>query len=71
MDVLVSKLGRTTLYVLTITGVAAYMSNSPLIRLLIVMFANAALCMGFAIDWSAPLASASYQGICKHYFIPS
>lgn len=64
-DICASRVGRTVLYALTVTGIAAYALNSPLLRLLIVMLANAALSMGFAIDWSAPLASTSYQGMRK------
>lgn len=70
MDISASRVGRTALYTLTLTGVAAYGTSSPLMRLLIVMQANAALCMGFAADWSAPPVSASYQGLrmlASHY----
>ncbi|TCD63760.1 hypothetical protein EIP91_004975 [Steccherinum ochraceum] len=63
LDVCCSRPGRTILYVLTIAGIVAYASNSPLVRLLAVMLANSALSIGFAVDWSAPAASASYQSI--------
>ncbi|KAH8100162.1 Frag1/DRAM/Sfk1 family-domain-containing protein [Cristinia sonorae] len=63
LDISASRAGRTILYALTAMGIAAYALSSPLLRLLVVMIANAALCVGFAADWSAPPVSASYQGL--------
>ncbi|THH23217.1 hypothetical protein EUX98_g7963 [Antrodiella citrinella] len=63
MNILPMRQGRTVLYGITVAGIAAYASASPLLRLLVVMVANSALCIGLAIDWSGPMVSTSYQGI--------
>ena len=61
LDVVSSKAGRTILHIFTLSGQLAYFSKSPLIRLFIVAFANFALSMGVAVDWSQPLAGVGYQ----------
>lgn len=61
LDIASSRTGRTVLHVFTLTGQLAYISNSPLLRLFIVAFANAALSIGVAVDWSAPLSSVGYH----------
>ncbi|KAI0073679.1 hypothetical protein K474DRAFT_1666315 [Panus rudis PR-1116 ss-1] len=63
LDIFCSRLGRTTLHVLTMLGQLAYLSPSPLVRLFIVAFANMALSMGVAVDWSGPPAKVGYHGI--------
>ena len=61
LDVASSKAGRTILHIFTLSGQLAYFSKSPLIRLFIVAFANFALSIGVAVDWSQPLAGVGYQ----------
>lgn len=66
-----SRAGRTTLYVLTLTGLAAYLLDSPVYRLAVVAFANFVMCIGLAVDWSVPLSSLGYQGIGMFDSLPS
>ncbi|CAL1715979.1 unnamed protein product [Somion occarium] len=61
LDVASMKIGRTLLHILTLFGLLAYASKNPLARLLIVAFANAALSIGVAVDWSAPVCGVGYQ----------
>ena len=56
-------MGRTLLYLVSFVGLAAYALESPLARLFAVMFANTTVSIGYAVDWSAPIASVGYQGI--------
>ncbi|KAH9943702.1 Frag1/DRAM/Sfk1 family-domain-containing protein [Amylocystis lapponica] len=59
-----SATGRTTLYLLSLTGIAAYALNSPLQRLFVVSFASAVACIGAAADWSGVERNdVGYQGI--------
>lgn len=62
LDIASSRIGRTALYVVSYIGLAAYALGSPLVRLFAVMFANVAVSIGFAVDWSALVASVGYQG---------
>lgn len=62
-DVLSTRAGRATLHVLTISGLAAYLLDSPVYRLLVVAFASSTMSIGLAIDWTVPLPSIGYQGI--------
>ncbi len=62
LDVASSRIGRNALYLVSYVGLAAYALGSPLVRLFAVMFANIAVGIGFAVDWSAPVASVGYQG---------
>lgn len=62
-DILSSRIGRTTLHVLTLAGLLAYLLKSPLYRLFAVAFANAVLCIGWTIDWSAPPVTIGYQSL--------
>lgn len=63
LDIASSRVGRTLLYLVSFVGLAAYALESPLARLFAVMFANTAVSIGYAVDWSAPIASVGYQGI--------
>ncbi|KAJ3556781.1 hypothetical protein NM688_g1829 [Phlebia brevispora] len=58
-----TRAGRTVLHVLSLTGLGAYVLTSPAHRLFAVTFANFALFIGWAIDWSVPMSSIGYQGI--------
>ncbi|TBU27075.1 Frag1/DRAM/Sfk1 family-domain-containing protein [Dichomitus squalens] len=46
-----SREGRTTLHVLTLVGLASYLSSSPMTRLLLVSFANSAATVGATAVW--------------------
>lgn len=43
--------GRTTLHGLSLVGLLTYVSDSPLVRLLLVAFANCAASIGAAVQW--------------------
>lgn len=62
LDIASSRTGRAILYLVSYIGLAGYALESPLARLFVVMFANVAVSIGFAVDWSAPAASVGYQG---------
>jgi hypothetical protein len=61
LDIASSRVGRTALHMLTLVGLLAYLSKSPVYRLLAVAFANVVNCIGWAVDWSAPATSIGYQ----------
>ena len=46
-----AKEGRTVLHVLTLVGLAAYLSPSPIARLLLASFANSAASLNAAAEW--------------------
>ncbi|KAI1797457.1 Frag1/DRAM/Sfk1 family-domain-containing protein [Ganoderma leucocontextum] len=46
-----TKEGRTVLYLLTLVGLASYLSPSPMARLLLVSFANSAAAISAAAEW--------------------
>ncbi len=46
-----SREGRTVLHVLTLVGLASYLSSSPMSRLLLVSFANSAASINAAAEW--------------------
>lgn len=62
-DIVSSTVGRTILHVLALASPLAYLSKSPLYRLFAVSFANVALCIGWAVDWSAPPAAIGSQSL--------
>lgn len=47
-----SKLGRTVLHILSLTGLIAYRFKTPFERLLFVAFASVIVCIGGVVDWS-------------------
>ncbi|EKM57828.1 uncharacterized protein PHACADRAFT_171045 [Phanerochaete carnosa HHB-10118-sp] len=62
-DIASSRVGRTIVYVLSLTGLLAYLLKSPVQRLLVVAFANALSCIGWTVDLSATPASVGYQSL--------
>ncbi|GJE85586.1 Frag1/DRAM/Sfk1 family-domain-containing protein [Phanerochaete sordida] len=60
-DIASSRPGRTVLHALSLSGLFAYLSKSPLQRLLIVAFANSVSCIGWTVDLSTTPASMGYQ----------
>ena len=63
LDVFSTRTGRTVLHVLTLLGLAAYLTESPVYRLLVVAFASSTMAIGLAVDWSVPPATIGYQGM--------
>lgn len=61
--------GRTTLHLLSFSGLAAYALDRPVHRLLIVTFATAIVVVRQVVDWTGTDANDSgYQSTRKYYF---